>query len=749
MTVGATPTMPRAAGTRPCETCGTPVDPLRAERVAFIRERFRYFCSVACRERFDTSARMTPIPIPRLHTPRPSTQLLAEAPVVDGGHATVRAIAEVAREPLARSDGDRRSRPTPRLATPVPRSELPPLDRSALPTSGASGLLLGVAGLGSALSVGLALAGDSQAVLAARVILAAVACAAFVTERTTSARDPSEVHPATSSIAPVAASGVSWAALLFADPLTSDAATLTSVIVALAALGAGLLRRARRPLDAERERIAESLDGSCRRVVNEEVVSVRTIDLRPGEEILVERGDVVPANVAVTAGDASVLPWLDAKSAKSVTEGDVLVAGARVVEGRLRAIVGWAGNDRAWLRLTNDPRRRADLHASLARNGRLFAERGAPLAAGLGALTAFAAGLGGVETLLVAVAVHAACAYPVAAGAAARRVAEAVLACLRRGVAFRSADALDRAGRVSTVVFCARGTLLLGEPEVASIEALGGGDASEVLALVAGAESSEQRPLATAVLRAARSRNVRPDGIRSPQVHAGLGVTAIASNGQPLVVGSRALALQERVSVAIAERRITELEALGQTVLLVALGGKLVGLVGLQDGLMAGARPAVQHVLDAGMEPVLLSGDARETCDALGRALGIEHLRPEVPPSELGDEVKRLIDGGATVAVVGRSPADDRALGAADVAVALGSAGSTAADFSVQLATDDARDAAFALHAARDCLKKSRIDLVLCIAPALAASAVASLGLGPVALVPLAAAAGALLTLSR
>ena len=386
---------------------------------------------------------------------------------------------------------------------------------------------------------------------------------------------------------------------------------------------------------------------------------------------------------------------------------------------------------------------------SLARNGRLFAERGAPLAAGLGALTAFAAGLGGVETLLVAVAVHAACAYPVTAGAAARRVAEAVLACLRRGVAFRSADALDRAGRVSTVVFCARGTLLLGEPEVASIEALGGGDASEVLALVAGAESSEQRPLATAVLRAARSRNVRPDGIRSPQIHAGLGVTAIASNGQPLVVGSRALALQERVSVAIAERRITELEALGQTVLLVALGGKLVGLVGLQDGLMAGARPAVQHVLDAGMEPVLLSGDARETCDALGRALGIEHLRPEVPPSELGDEVKRLIDGGATVAVVGRSPADDRALGAADVAVALGSAGSTAADFSVQLATDDARDAAFALHAARDCLKKSRLDLVLCIAPALAASAVASLGLGPVALVPLAAAAGALLTLSR
>jgi P-type E1-E2 ATPase len=726
--------MPKAEGTRPCETCGTPVDPLRAERVAFVRERFRYFCSVACRERFDN--RVTPIPNPRLHTPRPSSSPFAAAPpVVDSGHATARAVAEVAREPI---------RTTPRA-----RPEPPPLDRTVVPAPGAGGLLLGVAGLGSALSLGLALAGDSRVVLAARVILAAVACAAFVTERTTSARDASDLHPASSSIAPIAASGVSWAALLFADPLTGDAATLTAVIIALAALGAALLRRARRPLDAERERIAEGIDGTCRRVVDEEVIDVRTIDLRPGEEILVERDETVPADVAITAGEGAVLPWLDAKSPRRVTEGNVVVAGARVVEGRLRAIVGWAGSDRAWLRLTSDPRRRADLHASLARNARLFAERGAPLAAGLGALTAFAAGLGGIETLLVAIAVHAACAYPVTAGAASRRVADTVLACLRRGVAFRSADALDRAGRVSTVVFCARGTLLLGEPEVASIEALGDSDASDVLALVAGAESSEQRPLATAVLRAARARNVRPDAIRSPRVHAGLGVTAIASSGQPLVVGSRALALQERVSVAIAERRITELEALGQTVLLVALGGKLVGLVGLQDGLMPGARPAVQHVLDAGMEPVLLSGDSRETCDALGRALGIEHLRPEVPPAELGDEVTRLIDGGATVAVVGTSPADDRALGAADVAVALGSAGSTAADFSVQLATDDARDAAFALHAARDCLRKSRVDLVLCIAPALAASAVASLGLAPLALVPLASAAGGLFALSR
>jgi cation transport ATPase len=175
------------------------------------------------------------------------------------------------------------------------------------------------------------------------------------------------------------------------------------------------------------------------------------------------------------------------------------------------------------------------------------------------------------------------------------------MAGIARGVVFRSAEALDRAGRVTIGVFCARGTLLLGEPEVASLDAFGSHDPAEVLGLVAGAESGEHHPVASAVVRTARARSVRPDAVRNPRVQPGLGVTAIASNGQPLVVGSRALLLFEHVSVGIAEKRVQELESMGQTVLLVALGGRLVGLVGLQDGLRPGARAAVQHLLDAGI----------------------------------------------------------------------------------------------------------------------------------------------------
>jgi Cu+-exporting ATPase len=223
----------------------------------------------------------------------------------------------------------------------------------------------------------------------------------------------------------------------------------------------------------------------------------------------------------------------------------------------------------------------------------------------------------------------------------------------------------------------------------------------------------------------------------------------VAASGQTLVVGSRGLMLRERISVALAESRITDLEAMGRTVLLVALGGRLAGLVGLQDGLRPGARAAVQHLLDVGIEPVLLSGDTRETCEALGRAVDIDHIRPEVLPADRGDEIRRLSDGGAVVAVLGRSPNDDPALSAAEVSVALDSAGSSAAEWSVQLASDDVRDGAFALRLAHGCRRDARTGLLWAAGPSLGGAVLMTISLAPVTAPVLLSLAGAMLAASR
>jgi cation transport ATPase len=595
----------------------------------------------------------------------------------------------------------------------------------------------------------LILAGDSPLAEAARLTVTLVAALSLAAESLMGARQPIELQPAALLAAPLGSSALALGSRLFSDPHTGTAITLASVIIGGTAASAAAMRRARRPFDSERERIAAELDKAVHRVVGDELVSARAADLRPGEEIVIESGEYVPVDATITAGTAEVLPWLGATAPATRREGDALVAGAQVETGRLRAVVGWAGNDRAFMRLTNDPRRRADVFAPMARVGRLTAARVAPFIAGFAALAAYAGNADNMQILLLSVGVLGAFAQPGVAEIGGLHVTRGILESLRRGIVFRTALAFERAGSVTATVFSARGTLLLGEPEVANIEAFGALDPEQVLALVSGAESGESHPVATAVMRAARARGVRPDGVRSPTTQPGLGVTAVAASGQALVVGTRGLMLRERISVASAEGRITDLETMGRSVLLVALGGRLVGLVGLQDGLRPGARAAVQHLLDVSVEPVLLSGDARDTCEAIGRALDIDHLRPEIPPTERGDEIKRLADSGAIVAVIGRTPTDDGALAAADVSIALSAAGSSTAEWSVQLASDDVRDAAYAVRLAHDARREARLGLALTLGPALVGTALAALNLVPVAAAPLFALAGTLAAVVR
>lgn len=610
-------------------------------------------------------------------------------------------------------------------------------------------LLLALSALGAGLGVALGLAGSSGVVLTARLLLALVGTGALLTEHLMAPRRPTDLYPLLLLSSPVAAATLAVAARLTGHPATSEALAVSGLITLSTAASLLLMERAERPSDVERELIEHTLTAPSRRVVGTETIVAEAEDLRPGEEIVIEAGDTVPVDATIVAGSARVHPWLGARGIEQRAEGDPLLAGAVVAEGRLRAVVGWAGHDRLWMRLTNDPRRRADLVAPMALLGRRVAERGAPIAAVAAALVAFAANADVLYILLAAAATHAALSNPAITQSGALYVMRAVLRALRRGIAFRTADALERASRVTGVAFCARGTLLLGEPELVSIEPFSGFDPTRVLALVAGAESHATHPLAAAILRAARARAVRPDAVRSPTVVPGLGVTAFASTGEELVVGSRALMLRERVAVAKAESKIADLEMMGRQVLFVALAGRLVGIVGLQDGLRPGARAAVQHLLDVSVEPVLLSGDARETSEALGRALDIAHVRPEVLPRERGDEIRRIAETGMLVAVVGRSPVDDIALGAADLSIALRSAGTSTAEWGVLLASDDVRDAALAVRLAHGARRDVRLGLLLSATPAVLGTVAVLFSLAPLAAAPLGALIGALITALR
>lgn len=757
------------------------MDPLRAGHVAMLAGRFRYFCRAECKQVFlrahgrpleEDVATMRPPDVARAvsypdaerETLQPATYApvveTAPPPPVDREGAKPPevcavppvALPQVIASPVVSaplvvaseifvaelpepSVPSRRTLPSPETGPASPR-RAPAAERRTVPAAldaaaVTAGLLVPALGLLGA------------AAEPARVPLAAAACLGLVAHVALAPRDPADPHPLV-VVGPAlgATAAAAWAWLAH-DPHAAAVGVLAGLSSAAAVVAEVLVHRARWRIAGARERIERELDVRARVVRGDQTIDVPAAEVRPGEQVLVEAGELVGVDATVTAGESRVVPWLDARVEVARREGDPVVAGARVVSSRLRLTTTWSGRERAWVRLLSTPASRVDVAAPTARALRISVERGTPIAALIVGLAAFAANASPVQILA------AACAGAVAFGAkalvslVALHFARAHLEALEGGITYKDASAFERAGAVNVAVLSARGTVLLGEPEIVAIEPVGAVEVERVLSLAAGAETASTHPFAAAVLRAARTRGAAPDPVRNATVHAGLGVTASASTGERLVVGGRGMMLEQKIGVAAADARAAELEAQGRSVLYVALGDRLVGLVALQDGLRPGARAAVQKLLDAKIEPVLLSGEARDTCETIGRALDIEHVRPEVLPGDRGTEVRALSEAGSVVAVIGHAVRDDASLGAADVAVAMGAAGSTPGEWAVALASDDVRDAATALAVAHGARERARTAIVLGAAPAVAALLAIGFGIAPLAVAPLAAVLGA------
>jgi cation transport ATPase len=270
-----------------------------------------------------------------------------------------------------------------------------------------------------------------------------------------------------------------------------------------------------------------------------------------------------------------------------------------------------------------------------------------------------------------------------------------------RGVVFRDPAGVESAAQVGTVGLCLRGTVTRGAVVLTEVVSLGARSERELVSLAATAEEAARRePFGQAVWAAAQERGVVVEAARRPVLRAGLGVTAVSAAGEALVVGSRRLLLAEGISVGAAEEVVQAIEASGRSAALVAVAGRVEGVLGFDDPVREEARSAVQAMMDAGYQVALLGGASRGTLEAVGLALDVHDLRPEVLPEERAQVVRALSDVGGGVSVVGHPGRDGAALAAADVAHSLDAAGGVGAETAVALASDDLRDAAAALELA-------------------------------------------------
>ncbi|MHB8313819.1 MAG: heavy metal translocating P-type ATPase, partial [Candidatus Dormibacteria bacterium] len=239
------------------------------------------------------------------------------------------------------------------------------------------------------------------------------------------------------------------------------------------------------------------------------------------------------------------------------------------------------------------------------------------------------------------------------------------------GVLFRSAAAIETAGRLDTVVLDKTGTITAGRPVLTDVVAIGSASEGEILAFAAAAEADSEHPLAAAIVAGAADRRVPVRRATSFDSLTGQGVRAEV-DGHSVLVGNARLLEGAGIDAVDLAARASTLAAEGKTAVVMAIDGQPAGLVAVADPVKADSTSAIADLRRLGLQVVMLTGDAQLTAEAVARRVGIERVLAEVRPEDKADTVARLQAEGRRVAMVGDGINDAPALAQADVGLAIG-----------------------------------------------------------------------------
>jgi Cu+-exporting ATPase len=239
------------------------------------------------------------------------------------------------------------------------------------------------------------------------------------------------------------------------------------------------------------------------------------------------------------------------------------------------------------------------------------------------------------------------------------------------GVLIRNAEALERFEKIDTLVVDKTGTLTEGRPAVVAVVPAAGVSENELLRLCASLERGSEHPLADAILRAARDRNLALAEASDFDSPVGKGVQGVVE-GRRLALGGTRLMAEQGVDLSPLQGEAERTRGEGATTVFASLDGTLAGLIAIADPVKASAPEAVGALKASGVRLVMMTGDNRTTALAVARRLGIEEVEAEVLPEDKARVVQRLRAEGRSVAMAGDGVNDAPALAAAEVGVAMG-----------------------------------------------------------------------------
>ncbi len=450
-------------------------------------------------------------------------------------------------------------------------------------------------------------------------------------------------------------------------------------IVTLVLVGQVLELRAReRTGDALRALLALAPEHALRIEDDASEREVPLAELRPGDRLRVRPGERIPVDGIVLEGASAVDESMLSGEALPVEKrpGAELAGGTLNGRGALVMQARRVGSEtllaRIVARVAVAQRSRAPVQAAADRVAAIFVPAVLAIAAAaaiawasFGPPPAFSfALLSAVSVLIIACPCALGLATPMSITVAMGRGA-------RAGVLFRDAAALERLSQIDTLVIDKTGTLTLGRARVATIVSAEGIDEPELLSVAAALERNSEHPLAEAILDAARERGHAAPACSDFASEPGAGVRGRVA-GLAAALGSEAYLARQGVALGGLDEEAAALRARGESVVLVARGTRLLGLIGVADPLREGAAELLAALRAEGVRVVMATGDHLDTARAVARALGIQELRAQLSPEGKAELVAELQRHGARVAMAGDGVNDAPALAQAEVGIAMG-----------------------------------------------------------------------------
>lgn len=501
----------------------------------------------------------------------------------------------------------------------------------------------------------------------------------------------------------------------------AEAAVVAFLFGVSEALEAFSMERARRSIRSLMEMAPRR--ASIRRNGVEQITNVE--DVRVGDTMIVRPGEKIAMDGKVVNGQTAVneAPITGESVPVDKEPGDEVFAGSLNTSGAIEVEVTKLTEDTTLSKIITlveeAQEQRAPSQKFVDRFAKVYTPAVMALAVGIGLFPPLLFGAPWqpwVYNALALLIVACPCALVVSTPVA---IVSALGNAARNGVLIKGGIHLENVGGLRGIAFDKTGTLTEGRPAVSDVVPLKGRGEDDVLTLAASIEQLSEHPLAEAVVRAARERNLPLKEAKDFEAIPGKGAQARVG-GTVYRIGNRRLFEGELFKTAAAEDQIQKLRQEGKTVMVLGDGHELIAVIAVSDRIRETSRNTLRELKRIGVDKtVMLTGDDRLTAQAFARDVGVDDVRSELLPQEKVAAIQELKKRYDRIAMVGDGINDAPALAAATSGIAMGGAGSDTAleTADIVLMADDLSKLPFTIRLSRSALRviKQNITLSLVI----------------------------------